>query len=106
MDAGGSRTLVSWMQARSLSIRRQAHSARFVRSGQAQFFLTSREGVEPSPSAFGETCSDPIELPQQKLQWFRQDSNLHCADSESAASAVGLLNRTLGVRELRVERRK
>lgn len=27
----------------------------------------SREGVEPSPSAFGEPCSGPVELPQPKL---------------------------------------
>ena len=48
----------------------------------------SREGIEPSTSAFGEPRSGPVELPQRiVLQWSKQDSNLHLPGSGPGASA-------------------
>lgn len=59
----------------SLCSLRAGPSTQFARSGRTHT-LMSREGIEPSASAFGEPRSDPIELPQP-TSWSRQDSNLH-----------------------------
>lgn len=67
MDAGGNRTLISWVQTKGLPVRRRAH-----------FQLPAlREGVEPSASAFGGPRSDPVELPQR----------LPCAGWEAALAS-------------------
>jgi hypothetical protein len=47
MDAGGSRTLISWLRARSPAIGRRAHSIRLARSGQSEISMV-QAGFEPA----------------------------------------------------------
>lgn len=105
VDAGGNRTLISWVQARGLPVRRRAHSTRRARSRQAQLSQRCGKGSNLQPRPSKGRALVPVELPQllcpwsvvrgqllktcrppQQLttdngqrtnQWSRQDSNLH-----------------------------